>query len=225
MARQWVYDMCRREWQRILSQLGLPTTANRAFVVGTMPRLMGWVILLLWNGICSLQLAGNSRQGTKSPLASLWLEEWLLHTLPLSDLMVRARSCIHRREPLVNFWFVQECWWLLLCCQRTYYSIWSLLNWFSDAPRLTRQDSFHTPVNALFISTLVGPSWKRKNLPSSPAPLLLAQNRMIRSRVFHIWATATMLLYLQRGRCHIVRRQGIDMKVLSPSRVRSEEAR
>lgn len=35
-----------------------------------------------------------------------------------------------------------------------------------------------------------------------------------------------MLLYLQRGRCHIVRwQQGVDLKVLSPSQVRSEEAR
>lgn len=33
------------------------------FVVGALPRLMGGVILLLWSGTCSLQLAGNSGQG------------------------------------------------------------------------------------------------------------------------------------------------------------------
>lgn len=67
MARQWVYDTCRREWQRVPSQLGLLTATDLTFAVGTKPRLMGGVILLLWSGTCSLQLAGNSGQG-----ANLW---------------------------------------------------------------------------------------------------------------------------------------------------------
>lgn len=63
MARQWVYDTRRREWQRVPSQLGLLTATDLTFAVGTKPRLMGGVILLLWSGTCSLQLAGNSGQG------------------------------------------------------------------------------------------------------------------------------------------------------------------
>lgn len=63
MARQWVYDMCRSEWHGVSSQLGLLTATGLTFVVGAMPRLIGGVILLLWSGTCSLQVAGNSGQG------------------------------------------------------------------------------------------------------------------------------------------------------------------
>lgn len=63
MAAQWLHDTCRREWQRVSSQLGFLTTTTITLVVGTLPRLMGGLILLRWNGTCSLQLAGNLGQG------------------------------------------------------------------------------------------------------------------------------------------------------------------
>lgn len=98
MARQWVYDMCRREWQRVSSQLGLPTTTDLTFVVGTMPRLMGGVILLLWRGTCSLQLAGNSGQGAN--LSGLCLKTLRRHIgktcitwLNLSKQWYMAKTC------------------------------------------------------------------------------------------------------------------------------------
>lgn len=109
---------------------------------------------------------------------------------------------------------------LLLCL--FWETLWSFLNWSLKFPSWPSSTLFtHLSTRCFF------PLWwvqvKKKSLPSSPTPLLLAQNRMIKARVSHL-SNCNYATVPSKGRCHIVRWQGIDMKVLSPSRVRSEEA-
>lgn len=119
--------------------------------------------------------------------------------------------------------------WRLPCCHLVsllfgaYGSLikWPLkfLGWPSGAP-LARLSTW--PVSFHFGGFQV----TKKQRPSSPALLLVAQNRMIKGGVSHQRNRQQCYCTFKGGRCHIARWQqrDVDLRTLSPSRVRSEEA-
>jgi len=64
-------------------------------------------------------------------------------------------------------------------------TLWSCLNWFLKFPSWPSGTSF-THLSTCCFFPLWWAQVKKKSLPSSPTPLLLAQNRMIKARVSHL---------------------------------------
>lgn len=149
--------MCRHEWHRVSSQLGLLTAVGLTFVVGAMPRVIGGVILLLWHGTCSLHLAGNSGHGGN--LYGFWLKTLLCHvckpnisgliwTILSSKSMRASMSTRPSMKSSFSRLSVDTC----SAASKTFTPWWSLLNWSLKFPSWPSSTPFTRLSTHCFVS-------------------------------------------------------------------------